>query len=66
MTMTDTPENQPKWYTLTPEAVAKELGVDPAKGLSASEAQQRLQKYGENRMAGKKKESGLAGLLAPV
>ena len=46
----DKPESQPKWYTMTPEAVGKELGVDPAKGLSAGEAQQRLQKYGLNEL----------------
>src|SRR5512139_2553725 len=61
--MTDTPANQPKWYTLTPEAVAKELNVDPAKGLSASEAQQRLGKYGRNELTGKKKESGWQAFL---
>ena len=32
-----------KWFTLTPEAVAQQLKVDPTKGLSAAEAQQRLQ-----------------------
>ena len=47
------------WYRLTTEGVAKQLQVDPAKGLSASEAQQRLQKYGPNVLAGKKKESFL-------
>jgi len=61
--MADTPANQPKWYTLTPEAVAKELEVDPAKGLSASEAKQRLQKYGPNKLAGKKKEPGWQAFL---
>jgi P-type Ca2+ transporter type 2C len=57
------PTNQPKWYTMTPEAVGKELQVDPMKGLSASEAQQRLQKYGPNVLAEKKKESGLQAFL---
>ena len=61
--MADTPENQPKWYTLTPEAVAKELQVDPAKGLSSAEAQQRLQKYGRNELAGKQKEPGWQAFL---
>ncbi len=56
--MTDSVENQPKWFTLSSEAVAKELQVDPAKGLSSAEAQQRLQKYGQNKLAGKKKEPG--------
>jgi magnesium-transporting ATPase (P-type) len=35
-----------------------EVKVDPAKGLSAAEAQQRLQQYGPNRLGAKKKESG--------
>jgi Ca2+-transporting ATPase len=61
--MTDAPVSQPKWYTLTPEVVAKELNVDPAKGLSAADVQQRLQKYGENRLAGKKKEPGWQAFL---
>jgi P-type Ca2+ transporter type 2C len=60
--MADT-SNQPKWYTLSPEAVAKELGVDPAKGLSSAEAQQRLTKYGRNELAGKAKEPGWQAFL---
>ena len=54
---------QPKWYTLTAEAVAEQLKVDPAKGLSSAEAQQRLQQYGPNQMAAKKKESGLQAFV---
>jgi hypothetical protein len=34
--------NQQKWFTLTPEAAEQQLNVDPAKGLSAAEAKQRL------------------------
>ena len=56
-------DNQPKWYSLTPEAVAQQLKVDPAKGLSAAEAQQRLQQYGPNVLAAKKKESGWQAFL---
>ena len=48
---------------MTPEAVAQELKVDPAKGLSAAEAQQRLQQYGPNVLAAKKKESGWQAFL---
>jgi Ca2+-transporting ATPase len=51
------------WYRLSPKEVSNRLQVDPAKGLSAAEAQQRLQKYGPNRLAGKKKESGLQAFL---
>ena len=61
--MTDKSDSQTNWYTLTPEAVAKELNVDPAKGLSGSDVQQRLQKYGPNRLAEKKKKSGLQAFL---
>src|SRR5512139_1368249 len=56
--MADTTGNSKKWYTLSSEQVAKELGVDPAKGLSKAEAASRLQKYGRNELAGKKKEPG--------
>ena len=51
------------WYTMTPEETAQQLQVDPTKGLSAAEAQQRLQKYGPNELADKKKESGLHAFL---
>src|SRR5512138_390854 len=56
--MADTTSNQKKWFTLTPEQVASELGVDPAKGLSKAEVQSRQQKHGPNVLAGKKKEPG--------
>jgi P-type Ca2+ transporter type 2C len=55
--------SQPKWYGMTAEDVAKQLQVDPAKGLSTTEAQSRLQKYGPNKMVEKKKESGLQAFL---
>ena len=61
--MTETTENQKKWFTLTAETVAKELQVDPAKGLSSAEAKQRAQKYGRNELAGKKKEPGWQAFL---
>ena len=53
--MADQAEEQPKWFSMTPEAVAQQLKVDPAKGLSTAEAQQRLQQYGPNVLAAKKK-----------
>ena len=56
--MAEANQEQPKWYAMAPEAVAAQLKVDPAKGLSATEAQQRLQQYGRNELAAKKKESG--------
>ena len=61
--MAEPSDSQPKWYTLTSEAVAQQLKVDPAKGLSASEVQQRLGQYGPNVLAAKKKESGWQAFL---
>ncbi|HTP08253.1 MAG TPA: cation-transporting P-type ATPase, partial [Anaerolineae bacterium] len=61
--MSQPESSQPKWYALTAEEVAKQQQVDPAKGLSAAEAQQRLQKYGRNELTAKKKESGLQAFL---
>src|SRR5512136_2971876 len=61
--MAESPGNAPKWYNLDVEAVAKELQVDPVQGLSASEVQKRLQKYGPNKLAGKKKEPGWQAFL---
>ncbi|MFN8379686.1 MAG: cation-translocating P-type ATPase [Anaerolineae bacterium] len=55
--------NSPKWYALTVEAVAQQLKVDPARGLSSAEAQQRLQQYGPNELAAKKRESGLQAFV---
>jgi Ca2+-transporting ATPase len=51
------------WYRLSPEEAAKRLQVDPTKGLSTAETANRLQKYGPNRLAGKKKESGWHAFL---
>jgi P-type Ca2+ transporter type 2C len=49
-----------------PGTVGKELQVDPAKGLSAAEAQQRLQKYGPNLLEEKKKKPGWQAFLEPI
>ena len=56
-------ESQTKWYSLTTDEAAKQLQVDPAKGLSAAEVQQRLSQYGPNELAAKKKESGWQAFL---
>ena len=48
---------------MTTDAVAQQLKVEPAKGLSSSEAQQRLQQYGPNKLAAKKKEPGWQAFL---
>ena len=37
-----------RWYALSPDEVADRLGVDPASGLAAATAAQRLQKDGPN------------------
>ena len=44
-------------------AVAQELGVDPASGLSRDEARRRLETHGPNRLAGAKQESALQAFL---
>src|SRR5574341_545154 len=47
-----------EWYQLSSDEAARQLSVDPARGLSAAEVQQRLQKYGPNRLAEDQKISG--------
>src|SRR3954447_23590687 len=54
---------QPTWYRLSATDVARQLQVELDKGLSAAEAQARVQKYGPNQLAGKKKESGFQSFL---
>ena len=61
--MADITDKKVNWYTLSPDEVGKQLQVDPAKGLSSDEAKTRLQKYGPNRLAEKKKKSGLQAFL---
>jgi len=61
--MENTVQEQLKWYSMTPEAVAQQLKVDPAKGLSTADVQQRQQQYGPNVLAAKKKESGWQAFL---
>ena len=46
----NTPTETQAWHTMPPEAVAKALGVVPARGLSESEATERLQQFGENKL----------------
>ncbi len=45
------------------EDVLNELNTDTSRGLSDSEVQERLQKYGENKLKGKKKKSLAARFL---
>ena len=44
------------WYQFSSDEVAERLQVDPARGLTAGEVQQRLQKYGPNALAAAKAE----------
>ena len=45
------------WFSKSAEAVLKELGVDPAFGLSEEEALTRLKKSGANKLLAEKKKS---------
>ena len=45
-----------KTYTLSTQQVLQNLGVDE-KGLSTAQAQERLQKYGPNKLREKKKKT---------
>ncbi len=56
-------ESKTNWYQMTPEQAAQQLQVDLKKGLTKSEAEQRLQKYGPNQLTAKKKESRLQAFL---
>ncbi|HRV93196.1 MAG TPA: HAD-IC family P-type ATPase, partial [Anaerolineae bacterium] len=51
------------WHTLSIEETAQQLDVTPARGLSSAEAAQRVQQYGANQLAGKKKEPGWQAFL---
>lgn len=51
------------WYQLSTEQTCKELGTDAKKGLSFSEAEVRLAKYGPNELARKKGKPILQMLL---
>ncbi|MEA4901406.1 cation-translocating P-type ATPase [Desulfitobacterium sp.] len=48
------------WFAKSQEEALKELNVNPVLGLTSSEAQARLQKYGENKLRGKTKKSLLS------
>jgi Ca2+-transporting ATPase len=61
---TKTPEaTRSSWHAAEASAVARELGVEPERGLSVEEARSRLQSHGPNRLAGAKKESGFQAFL---
>lgn len=45
------------WFSRTIEEVLKEMNVSPSTGLSDEEAQKRIEKYGLNKLKGKKKKT---------
>jgi Ca2+-transporting ATPase len=59
----DSTSNLTNAYALTTEETAQQLGVETDRGLSAAEAQQRLQQYGPNQLDEKKKEPGWQAFL---
>ncbi len=56
-------ESGVNWYALTPTEVASRLQVGLDRGLSAAEAQQRLQQYGPNHLVDTNKEPGWKAFL---
>src|SRR5262245_34669778 len=54
--MTETTAAPNTWYELPADKVAASMEVDPERGLTASEAQSRLAKYGPNKFAEAKPE----------
>ncbi|WP_419491126.1 cation-translocating P-type ATPase, partial [Anaerotruncus massiliensis (ex Liu et al. 2021)] len=57
------------WQLFTQKDIRQtcgELGVDPARGLTAAEASARLQKHGPNELAEKKRKSKLAMFLSQL
>ncbi|MCE5338951.1 MAG: HAD-IC family P-type ATPase [Methanomicrobiaceae archaeon] len=52
----------PEWHTLSPEEVRRELGTGTA-GLSAKDAEERLQRYGENVLREEARETRLQVFL---
>jgi hypothetical protein len=56
-------ETSQPWHALTAEAVAEKLDTDLNRGLSPSEAQQRQEKYGRNKLRAKPSKSSLGSFL---
>lgn len=54
------------FFSKTKEEVLQELAVDPNQGLSSEEANLRLEKYGPNKLKGKKKKSAVVLFLAQL
>src|SRR5512132_2431561 len=56
-------DDRPAWHGSEAAAVARELGVQPERGLSVEEARSRLRSHGPNRLTGAKKESGFQAFV---
>src|SRR5512132_722782 len=56
-------DDRPAWHGSEAAAVARELGVEPERGLSVEEARSRLRSHGPNRLAAAKKESGFQAFV---
>ena len=52
-----------QWYSLSPEQAAQQLSVKPETGLATAVVDERLQQYGPNKLAEKKKETKLEAFL---
>src|SRR5215831_20707283 len=59
----DATASGPVWHTLSVSDALQHEEVDPAKGLSAAEAEARLQKFGPNAFAAAEKEPGWRAFL---
>jgi Ca2+-transporting ATPase len=51
------------WYSSNIDAVSKQLHVDPSKGLSSNEAEDRIAKHGHNELKEKEKETILQKVI---
>src|SRR5215470_2238968 len=54
------------WHALAVDEVLKQLGTSTARGLDASEASTRLQKYGPNRLPAGKKRGALLRFVSQL
>lgn len=54
------------WFSKSQDEVLRELDVNPATGLSNTEAKERLEKYGHNKLKGKPKKSFWSLFLAQL
>ena len=53
-------------HTISREDLLQELSVSPERGLSAQEAQERLAKYGENKLTGEEEKDQSSAVFGPV